>query len=79
MAKTTFQSKPFTDRLLSRVEEVYKEEAKRIVDRHVEEMTKELNSKMDELLTRVGLSIAERVRVDDYGGQVVITMIKDTK
>lgn len=69
----------FLEKMMEKVREVYLEESKRIVESHKIEMEKELDNLMDEIVTRAGLRIEERITLDRFGQEIRITIFKDSK
>ena len=70
-----------TDNLITKfmedIESVYRDEADAVVSKHKTEIEKELDNLRDEIVTRASLRIQEIVRVDDFGSNITISIIKD--
>lgn len=75
--KGTTTDQSFLEKLMVSVKEIYQKEAKEILERHQEQMAKELENKMDEIVTRAGLRIEELVRVDSFGSEIRISILKN--
>lgn len=69
----------FMSDLMSHIREVYQEEAKEIVDKHKNQVEQELHNLMDEIVTRAGLRIEELVKLESFGSEIRITILKDNR
>lgn len=69
----------FTEKLMQRIGDVYKEQSKLIVERHKKEMSNELDYLMDELVTRASSRIEEMLSVQDLGHELRIIISKDNR
>lgn len=76
MPKAVIEPQTFIEKLTSALRSVYEDEAKLIVERHKEEISKELDDKMTELVMRAGLKIEDRIMIDSFGKELKITIYK---
>lgn len=76
---STIQPDNFIDKLLKYIKQSYEERAKEIVDKHKIKMGEELDSLMDELVTKTALKLENMVEINSFGNKLTISIIKEKK